>query len=45
MYYVLFSEKKGIVSPYSINLLISITEAKCVYCAVRTESVDTIQVY
>jgi len=30
-------EQTAIISPYSINWLVCITESECVYCAVRTE--------
>jgi hypothetical protein len=38
------SEKKPIISLYSINWLVCITDAVCVYYAVRTESSYIIQV-
>jgi hypothetical protein len=34
---VWISEPSAIISLYSINWLVFITEMKCVYCAVRTE--------
>jgi len=35
------SEKKiAVITVYSINCLIYITEAECVYCAVRTVSLN-----
>ena len=39
-----FSEQTAIISIYSINWLLCITETECVYCAVRTECC-IIQVY
>jgi hypothetical protein len=35
---VWISEQTAIISLYSINWLVSITETECVYCAVLTES-------
>jgi hypothetical protein len=35
---------KAIISLYSINWLVCITETECVYCAVRTGSLSIIQV-
>ena len=37
MCFVWISEQTAIVSLYSINWLVCITETECVYCAVRTE--------
>jgi hypothetical protein len=36
MCFVYISEKTAIISLYSINWLVCITETECVYCAVRT---------
>jgi hypothetical protein len=44
MCFVWIWEQTAIISLYSINWLVFITETKCVYCAVRTEYVNTIQV-
>ena len=41
---VLISEQTAIISLYSIDLLVFITETECVYCAVRTEYSDLIEV-
>jgi hypothetical protein len=38
MCFVWISEQTAIVSLYSTNWLVFITETECVYCAVRTES-------
>jgi hypothetical protein len=38
MCFVCISEQTAIISLYSINWLVFITETECVYCAVRTES-------
>ena len=38
MCFVWISEQTAIISLYSINWLVCITETECVYCAVRTES-------
>jgi hypothetical protein len=35
--FVWISEQTPIISLYSINLLVFVTETECVYCAVRTE--------
>ena len=35
--FVWIKEQTAIISLYSINWLVSITETQCVYCAVRTE--------
>ena len=37
MCFVWISEQTAIISLYSINWLVCITETECVYCAVRTE--------
>jgi hypothetical protein len=37
------SEQTAIISLYSINWLVFITETECVYCAVRTESLCIVQ--
>jgi hypothetical protein len=44
MCFVWISEQTAIISLYSINWLVFITETECVYCAVRTESLYTIHV-
>jgi hypothetical protein len=44
MCFVWISEQTAIISLYSINWLVFITETECVYCAVRTESLNVIQV-
>jgi hypothetical protein len=44
MCFVLISEQTAIISLYSINWLVFITETECVYCAVRTESSNITQV-
>ena len=36
MYFVWISEQTAIISLYSINCLVFVTETVCVYCAVRT---------
>ena len=43
MCFVWISEQTAIISLYSINWLVFVTETECVYCAVRTESLDAIQ--
>ena len=43
MCFVWIWEQTAIISLYSINWLVSITETQCVYCAVRTESLSTVQ--
>jgi hypothetical protein len=40
MCFVWISEQTTIISLYSINWLVFITETECVYCAVRTESLN-----
>ena len=42
MCFVWISEQKAIISLYSINWLVFITETECVYCAVRTECLNVI---
>jgi len=44
MCFVWISEQTEIISLYSINWLVCITERECVYCAVRTGSLYVIQV-
>jgi hypothetical protein len=44
MCFVWISEQTAIISLYSINWLVCITETECVYCAVRTGSLNKIQV-
>jgi hypothetical protein len=44
MCFVWISEQTAIISLYSINCLIFITEMEFVYCAVQAESFNTIQV-
>jgi hypothetical protein len=44
MCFVWISEQTAIIYLYSINRLLFITEKDCVYCAVRTESLNIIQV-
>jgi hypothetical protein len=44
MCFVWISEQTAIISLYSINWLVCITGAECVYCAVRTESLKRIRV-
>jgi len=44
MCFVWISEQPTIISLYSINWLVCITETGCVYCAVRTGSLYIIQV-
>ena len=44
MCFVWISEQTAIISLYSINWLVCINETVCVYCAVRTECLNTIQV-
>jgi hypothetical protein len=41
MCFVRLSEHTAIISLYSINCVIFIIEMKCVYCAVRTGSLNT----
>jgi hypothetical protein len=40
MCFVWISEQTAIISLYNINWLVFITESECVYCAVRTESLN-----
>jgi hypothetical protein len=40
MCFVWISEQTAIISLYSINWLGFVTETECVYCAVRTESLN-----
>jgi DNA-directed RNA polymerase subunit RPC12/RpoP len=40
MCFVWISEQTAIISLYSINLLVFIAQIECVYCAVRTESLN-----
>jgi hypothetical protein len=44
MCFIWISEQTGIISVCSINWLVFITEMESVYCAVRTESSDIIDV-
>ena len=44
MCFVWISEQTAIISLYNLNLLVSITETECVYCAVRPEFHIKIQV-
>jgi hypothetical protein len=44
MCFIWISEQTAIISLYSINCLVFITETECVYCAVRTGSLYIIQV-
>ena len=44
MCFVWISEQTAIISLYSINWLVCVTETECVYCAVRTVSLYIIQV-
>jgi hypothetical protein len=44
MCFVWISEQTAIISVYNINWLVCITETECVYCAVRTECIHTVQV-
>jgi hypothetical protein len=41
MCFVWISEQTAIISLYSINWLVFITETECVYCAVRTDTLFT----
>jgi hypothetical protein len=43
-YFVWMSEQTAIISQYSFNWLGFITEIKCVYCAVRIESLNVVKV-
>ena len=44
MCFVWIWEQTAIISLYSINWLVCITETECVYCAVRTVSLNIVQV-
>jgi hypothetical protein len=44
MCFVWISEQTAIISLYSINWLVCITEMECVYCAVWTVSLNTVEV-
>ena len=44
MCFVWILEQTAVISLYSINWLVFITETGCVYCAVRTGSLNIIQV-
>jgi len=44
MCFVWISEQTVIISLYSINSLVFITETECVYCAVRTGCLNVIQI-
>ena len=44
MCFVWISEQTAIISLYNINWLVFVTETECVYCAVRTGSLNVIQV-
>jgi hypothetical protein len=44
MCFVWISEQTAIISLYSTDWLVCITETECVYCAVRAESLCMIQV-
>jgi len=44
MCFVWILEQTAIISLYSINWLVCITETECVYCAVRTGSLNIVQV-
>jgi len=44
MCFVWISEQTAVISLYNINWLVFITESECVYCAVRTGSLNIIQV-
>ena len=44
MSFVWITEQTAIISLYSINWLVCITETVCAYCAVRTGSLYMIQV-
>jgi hypothetical protein len=44
MCFVWISEQTAIISLYSINWLVFITETECVYCAVRAGYLNVIQV-
>jgi hypothetical protein len=44
MCFVWIWEQTAIISLYSINWLVIITDTECVYCAVRAENLNVIQV-
>ena len=44
MCFVCISQQTAIISTYSINELVFITEAECVYCAVRLASLEIVRV-
>ena len=44
MCFVQISEQTAVISLYSINWLVFVTEMECVYCAVQTGSLNIIQV-
>jgi len=44
MCFVWISEQTAIISLYSINWLVFITETECIYCAVQTGTLNVIQV-
>ena len=44
MFFVWITEQTAIISLYSINWLVFVTETECVYCAVRTGSLYILQV-
>ena len=44
MCFVWISEQTAIISLYNINWLVCITETECVYCAVRTGSLNAVEV-
>ena len=44
MCFVWISEQTAIISLYSINWLVCITETECVYCAVRTGYLNVIEI-
>jgi len=39
------SEPKAIISLYSMNWLVFVSEMKCIYCAVRTERLNTFRLF
>jgi hypothetical protein len=43
MCFVWISEQTAIISLYSVNWLVCITETECVYCAVRTGNKNTLK--
>jgi predicted GNAT family N-acyltransferase len=44
MCFVWISEQRAVISLYSINWVVFVTETECVYCAVGAESLDITQV-